>query len=306
MKIKVIINTKVRDYSRERLTRLIGDCLSSHQLDFSPTAYRGHATWLARSAAAAGYDTIVAVGGDGTVNEVINGAAGRDVTIGIMPLGTANDLAAFFGIPRNIHRACEIIQRRTTQETDLLCVNGSLYATSGGIGLPCEVVDFANAIRSHGRTGRLLRRLLGRKIYVLATLLAVSRKKRHHNRVTIYHDGLRYGIDALTVMADNLPFLGGRFRMSPGADPSDGVADLCLIKNSKSRLEVLSLLSRVMRGTHEGLPYVSLRRAGQLTIDCDNLQAFFGDGEILQEARRFEVRVLPGALKLIVPAKDGG
>jgi diacylglycerol kinase (ATP) len=133
----------------------------------------------------------------------------------------------------------------------------------------------------------------------------MSRKKRRHNHVTVYHDGLRYGIDALTVMADNLPFLGGRFRMSPGADPSDGSADLCLIENSKGRLEVLNLLWRVMRGTHAGLPYVSLRRVGQLAIDCDNQQAFFGDGEILQEAMHFDLRVLPRALKLIVPAKDG-
>src|SRR5512139_3589449 len=117
-------------------------------LRFARTSYPGHATAIARRAVAEKAEAIVAVGGDGTVREIVNGILGSPVAIGIIPAGTANDLAAYSKIPADLAKAGDVVRGLRTRPAAVIRVNGEYYVTAGGLGLPSEVAWLANRIKS--------------------------------------------------------------------------------------------------------------------------------------------------------------
>jgi YegS/Rv2252/BmrU family lipid kinase len=256
---------------------------------------------LARRAAAEGADVVVAIGGDGTINEVINGLAGSGAALGILPRGAANDLARQYGIPENLAAACDVIRDGHRRRADLVRVNGRLYATAGGIGLPCEIAAIADKIKRGSRAGRMLVRLLGSHIYVLAVLLALSKQEVSRAVVTLQRDGSIRRVDGLSLMVNNQPFLGRRFRMAPEAVNDDGCFDVCLIRGHESRWSVLPLLVRVLLGRHVASPVVESWRGKELRLTADAPLPFFGDGEIFSPARDFRIELVPQALTVIAP-----
>ncbi len=303
MKIKVIINPKSKNCSPRYLESMLKEKLRQYYVDIEDTAYPQHATEIARKAVEENVDTIVAVGGDGTINEVLNGIVGTDIALGIIPTGTANDLATFCGIPEDPDKACEVILNWNLQSTDVIEVNNRYYVTSGGLGFPSEVIRIANRIKYKNIIGKLLGQLLGSKIYILAVLYAILMKKRKENFLKVRWNGSSIYADSLSLMLNNQPFLGKHLLMSPEALNSDGRFDVCLIGNSKSRLQILSTLLKVTFGKHVHSSSVSTWQANKLVVSSEKPLAFFGDGEIIQQGTRFNIRIIPEALKLIVPAQ---
>jgi diacylglycerol kinase (ATP) len=302
MKIKVILNPKSKNGSNPYLESILRAKFARSLLNIEHTAYSQHATEIARRAVEENADTIVAVGGDGTINEVLNALVGTKTVLGIIPTGTANDLASYYHLPTDIGRACDVILDGQKQRVDLIRVNGWHYVTAGGIGLPPEVARIANVMKSDGTAGRLLGSVLGSKLYVLAALCALLRRKSRNLLTVRWYDGL-IKADALSLMVDNQPFLGRNFQMSPGAVNSDGVADICLIENPATLMRTLSVILKVLAGRHIYSPSVKSWRARQLVIDADKPSAFLGDGEIVQKGTRFSIQIIPKALTLLVPAK---
>jgi len=139
MKIKVIANPQPMNGHYRYLRALVQQQFGHHVVGIEQTTCPQHATDIARRAASEDVDTVVAVGGDGTVNEVINGIVGTELALGIIPTGTANDLASLYSIPTDVGKACKLILERHVQEADVINVNGWYYVTAGGLGLPCEV-----------------------------------------------------------------------------------------------------------------------------------------------------------------------
>ncbi len=301
MKILVIRNPHAKIKGRGDVCRALKNAVPESHIDLCYTASPDHARSVAASAEIDGYDIVVAVGGDGTVNQIANGLAGTRVSLGIIPAGTANDLARHYGLPGAVSRAAEIIAQNHVREIDLVGVNGRYYATAGGVGLPCQVAGDVNDLRNRGAWGRMAGRVFGSLLYIGATLRAIAGWKNRHNVLMVTCNGRWRVFDALAVMVDNQPRLGGRFRMSPGAHNDDGFLDVCLIENSKSRMQVLDLLMRTIWGTHVRLPWVSTIRTTRLTIDSERPEPYFGDGEIFGITRHFEIKIAPGALKLLVP-----
>jgi YegS/Rv2252/BmrU family lipid kinase len=305
MKILIVMNPRARRGIGRGFFKSLKEKLGDPQIDLcygtSPKSVRA----TVATAEIDGYDMVIAVGGDGTVNEVINGMAGCRVPLGIIPAGTANDLANHYGLPHDTQKAIEILSRNNICELDLARVNGRYYSTAGGIGLPSEVADTVNSIRVRGGLGRFLARVLGSLVYIFVTLRAISRRKNQHNIVAISCNGRTRVMDALAVMVANQPRLGKRFKMSPDANNHDGLLDICLIENSKNRLQVLGLFVRILRGTHVNLPWVSIFRAARLTIRSEKPEAYFGDGEILDEKLLYDIEVRPRALRLLVPSLSG-
>ena len=279
---------------------------SSHRIEISHTLYPGHATAIAMQSTRKKFDTIVAVGGDGTVNEVLNGIVNSDVLLGIIPTGTANDLASLYQIPSNIESACNVILERHIHQSDLISVNGRYFVTAGGLGLPAEAINKANTIKQNNTVGKLLLKLLGSWIYVLAVLLILSRTQKGRQYVQVHINGNSHVMDTLSLMIDNQPFLGKNFLMTPEAKNDDGLFDICWIKNSKSRMEVFSILLKVLMGKHVDLPTVQSWQAEELFIRSEKALTFFGDGEKFQEDTQFHIRILPKALKILVSVNCEG
>lgn len=303
MKVKVIINSETRMASRRRLddvlTRGLAGCLAGIEW----TCRSGDATTLARRGIQQGADTIVAVGGDGTVNEVVRGIIGSDVALGVIPGGTANDLGAWHRLPRCLDEACRAIRARHVRAIDVIRVNEKhTLVTAGGIGLPGDITRIASIMRRRARRRRrLLPGVRGSGLYVLAALRAALRGARSQ-RLMIRWGGSSLVTRPHTFLVANQPVVGGRFRVAPGARNDDGLLDFCLIEPTGGPGEALGVVRRALGGTLDRSPGARRWRAREVVLGFDRPVTFVGDGESLDRDRCFRIRVLPRALALIVPA----
>ncbi|MGB2697448.1 MAG: diacylglycerol kinase family protein [Candidatus Zixiibacteriota bacterium] len=303
MRIKVIINPKSKNGNPKYLKAILKEKLRLCYLDIEETIYPQHATEITMKAAKKNFDTIVAVGGDGTINEVLNGIVGTDISLGIIPMGTANDLATFCGIPKDPVKACKVILNGHLHCADVIGVNDRYYVTAGGLGFPSEVIRIANRMKCKNIIVKLLGQFMGSKIYILAVLYALLKKSREKNFLKIRWNDSSIYADSLSLMLNNQPFLGKHFLMSPGAVNNDGRFDVCLIGNDRSRFQILSILLKVLTGKHVRSSSVSTWHADKLVVTSEKPLAFFGDGEIIQQGTQFKIQIIPEALKIIVPDK---
>ncbi len=301
MKSMVIINPESGNGKTKGFEEALKSALSGIHPKFYNTSFPGHATEIARMAVEQKADLIIAVGGDGTINEIINVIAKKDIMLGIIPSGTANDLASLYNLPSDINEACKIILAGNIREIDLISVNGRYYATAGGVGFPCDVVDFANAVKRSGSVGRILGKTLGSKLYTFAVIAALIAGVRYNKFLKIIYGNHRVAVNALSLMVNNQPFLGKNIKMSPGAVNDDGLFDICLIYSYISRLKIIHLLARILKGTHVFLPSVKTIKTDRITIKSEVPIPYFGDGEVFHQNTEFNIRLIPKALKMIVP-----
>jgi diacylglycerol kinase (ATP) len=306
MNILFIINPKSKHGSSKTLREIIQRKFSSHRIEISHTLYPGHATAIAMQSTQKKFDTIVAVGGDGTINEVLNGIVNRNVVLGIIPMGTANDLASLYQISSNIESACNVILERHIHQSDLISVNGRYFVTAGGLGLPADVTVKANTIKQNNTVGKLMLKLLGSKIYVLVVLLVLLQNQKGRQYVQVHTNGYSHVMDTLSLMVGNQPFLGKNFLMTPEAKNDDGLFDICWIKNSKTRMEVFSILLKVLTGKHVDLLTVQTWQSEELFLRSEQALTFFGDGEKFWEDTQFHIRILPKSLNILVPVNSEG
>ena len=234
----------------------------------------GDAESLAADAARRGHDRVIAVGGDGTVQEVVNGllAASEPAEMGIVPLGSGNDLARSLGLSTELASAWRIAIGHATRQIDVARArNGSgaerWFASAGGIGFDAQVAA-AMADRSGWQAGRAG--------YLLATLAELRRF--HNRRVRLTIDGVVETADVLFVAIANGEFYGGGMRIGPGASVDDGRLDVCVVGDI-SRLTVLRQLPNLYRGTHINHPAVSMRSGTTIEADGDADTRIHLDGE---------------------------
>ncbi len=301
MKIKFIINSGISEDAKNQVIHAVNDNFIEHDYSIEFTGYHRHAEVIAKSSAMQFYDVVVAVGGDGTVNEIINGIAGTESALAVLPVGTANDFAEFYSLPHNIHEACRVIKDGKVHCPDLISVNGKFYATAGGIGFPSKVVRFANKLKSSGAVGQFIRELFGSRLYTVSVLFSLMRKNAFSNSINLIKNGLPLRISAFSLIIDNQPFLGGNLLMSPGAVNDDGTFNICLIDEMNSRTEVIRLLLKIIKGQHVALSNVMTWSANELEVESDNEQDFFGDGDLLCHSKKFRMKVVQRALKVMVP-----
>ena len=257
----------------------------------------GHLTELAREAAADA-DLLVAVGGDGTVNEVVNGIAGLDVELALIPRGTGGDFVRTFGIPRKLDRAVEVALRGRTRAIDL---GRGRYRSWAG---EDEESYFAN-IASAGMSGAIAKRTnetskaLGGKVsYAWATVAVFSRWRSDEVRVRV--DDTEQAGRMHDVIVANGRYLGGGMKMVPEAEPDDGLLDVLLIGDLTKR-DLLLTMPKTYRGKHLPHPKATLLRGTTVEIDAPEPLPVELDGEQPGTTPvRFEI--VPRALRLRVPA----
>ncbi|UCD64668.1 MAG: diacylglycerol kinase family lipid kinase [Candidatus Zixiibacteriota bacterium] len=298
MKIKAIINTESGNGHIDRYRSVLVDKLRRHLVDLEHTCRKGHATEIARAAVRRGIDTLVVAGGDGTVNEVLNGIMGSDTALGIVPLGTANDLAESLNIPSEIEKACEVILNGNVRHSDVIRVNNWHYLTVGGIGLPSHALAITEAIRKRRQLGKWMLSVLGSKIYILAALMALARRSQ---RLGISAGGLSDAISSYSLLIGNQRFLGRDFQVLPGARGDDGVFDVFLIKDLGSRLRLAGTVLKTLSASHVSRPDAVLFQGKRLQIRSWQPVAFCGDGEIREKAWDFDIEVVPRAVKVLAP-----
>lgn len=259
----------------------------------------GDAEALAREAALAGGD-VIAVGGDGTVHEIANGilspwaGAIAPIALGIVPAGNGNDYGCqTLGLPRDHERALAIALDGAPVAMDAGIVNGRYFVNSLGVGIDANIAAAAERLKR-------VPLLRGQALYYAASL---SELIFHYDRcpqLTLAADGEPPTNRAYALAAVSLgPTYGGGFKINPGADPRDGLFDLCTIVKP-SQMRALRLLPLVEKGQHVDQPEVTRRRVRSLEMEAKQPIFAHLDGEVITAAR-FEVRILPGALRVRQP-----
>jgi YegS/Rv2252/BmrU family lipid kinase len=299
--IQIILNPQSGRSDTDSLEKKIRKEFSGLSFDLECTSGPGHATQLARSASAKGAHTVVAVGGDGIVNEVLNGITGTGTTLGIIPTGTANDLARHLGISGNLSASCHLIRSRSAATIDSIEVNGRRFLTGGGIGLAGDVARTANRLRSGSSGHRGWCNFSGSKLYILAALIALATRKFESRPVYLGIDGRWIVADPFWIMVSNQPRAGRYFLVSPGAENNDGYFNICMAQNTRSRFKALATVIRTLAGKHEQRPDVSVFRSKEMIIQASEPLPFYGDGELLCESAELRIRIIPSSVRILVP-----
>ena len=248
---------------------------------------------------------VIAAGGDGTVRLVAQELAGTGVPLGVIPLGTANDFARANGIPDDIAGAIDRIVRRSTRAIDLLEVNGRPFVTAGGIGIGAHSALVVPWIKALHPLARMAADSLGSGVYRLSAGANVLFRPGLTETVRLTWRVPGEATDQSTeirtqgVFVANQRTLGGGLALPVPADNADGALDVCVV-HDVARVRLLSALTRLLRGSAIASNVFSAWRAVRVTIETEKRSAFFGCGDLMAEGTKFEVRVMPGALRVLI------
>jgi diacylglycerol kinase (ATP) len=238
----------------------------------------------ARRAAQDGIERLLAVGGDGTMHHAVQGLAGSATALGVIPLGSGNDLALALGTPRGLEDAIRHALAAPVRRIDLIRAGDTWCVGYAGAGFDSEVAIRANQVR----WGR------GRWIYPWSALRTLVSFEPPFAKVV--WDGGTFEGRVMFVDATNLPTYGGGMRIAPSARIDDGLLDLLLMKEV-SRSTFLSVFPKVYKGLHVGHPAILLEPARRVEIEFDLPVELYGGGE--------PIRPVPAGEKIVLEVEPG-
>jgi YegS/Rv2252/BmrU family lipid kinase len=231
-----------------------------------------------------GYETIVAAGGDGTINEVVNGIGTSSVALGILPMGTVNVFALELGIPFNLAAAWKVIRNHKVRAIDLASANGHYFVQMAGVGLDAQIVE---------RNSRHIKHVLGPLSYLLTATQVAAEKPP---RVRVTSEGVPT-VEGSFVLVGNGRFYGGPLALFNEADMQDGLLDVCVFKHM-NHLALMRYLRGALFGSLSKFTDVRYFKARHLRVEANRRVPFEADGELAGHApveftvRRRKLRVL--------------
>lgn len=274
---------EVWSYVEKRLSKLN----VTYQAEFTQRA--GHATSIVKSAMRQpGLKAIVAIGGDGTVNEVGSGLIGTNIPMGYIPAGTGNDFAIANRIPFDPYLALDRILEHKVQRIDTADLGDRKMIGFMGIGFDGKVAEMVN------RSAQ--KKWLGRLTYVLEGLKLL--RSFEPDQFTLTIDGKSYEYDgAWLVAVTNIPNLGGGMKICPSASIDDGQLDICCVQNL-TQGQLLRVIPTVYKGKHTNHPSIRLHRGREITIQSRSPLPIHVDGEVVLQPP-LSIKVNPQSLSII-------
>jgi len=292
MKIRFIVNPcSGRNARRPWLANFIREFITARSLDAGLVTTTGprHATELAQAALADGCDRVVAVGGDGTMNEIAQALLHSPAALGLVPCGSGNGLALHLGIPSGLRDALALAADETARVAaiDTGTANGHPFFNAMGCGFDAEISR---------RFNRLARR--GLAAYA-CTGLSAFRARR--SEWTVIHGGGRTeALSTLLVAVANSDQYGNGARIAPGARVDDGQLDLVAIR-PVDFASAVPLIARLFLGRISGSPQVLRLRGARFLLERTSPGLIHTDGETHETGALVEVQVRPRSLRLLVP-----
>lgn len=265
---------------------------SVSQVELCFTEHSGHAGELAAAAAKRGVTTVIAAGGDGTLNEIAQALVDTEVAVGVLPLGTVNVWAREMGIPLGPLRAAQTLVHGERRHVDVGRVNGRAFLLMVGIGIDGEVAH----IVEQGKHGGL------RKLahYIPMVIKLVLRYRG--TRVKMQVDGRKFLINhALMIVIGNIRLYGGAFVFTPDAQSNDGQLDVCVIQDQPLWQRGLVFLRALLRHPTP-TPHVRFMRCQHVEIHSSSRLFVQVDGETFGRLP-IKVDVVPRGLQVLVPAR---
>lgn len=250
------------------------------------TTKPGEAKTWAQDAVNSSFDIIIAVGGDGTVNEVFSGIINSDKILGIVPAGTGNDLARALKLPLSIEKAVEFIISGDYINVDVGKINGQLFINIASIGLDAVIAEEANKIK----------KVMSNKYsYIVALIrgLTIFRIKK----ITIKIDDQQLDKEVMLVAICNGSSYGGGMKIAPEAKVNDGYFDVCIV-NKMSKLKILFLFPSLFNGEHVKFKEVEIYRGQSVEIESTEKLSINVDGEVIYH-KPIKFNVVNNAIKVL-------
>ncbi len=304
-KVKLILNPMADMGAAWNVARDLRPIANEYEgkLDWSGTVYPGHAIELAKQAGEDGYDLVVALGGDGTVHEVVNGLmqveAEKRPAMGVVPIGSGNDFAFACGIPTNPKEAMALALNGETAPVDLGLMtdeNGRQEYIDNTLGIGFDAIV---TIRSHKLP--IVRGFLMYLTAVIQTILLNATAVQ----MKIESEEKSWEKEIFMLVLANGPREGGGFMMTPESKNNDGVLEY-MIADNVSRLMQFRLLPEFIKGTQESFKEVEIGQFKKLSLKSDAPLYIHIDGEIYtsfgSDLRGVSVELAPNALQVVKPA----
>ena len=286
--INPISGAKETQNAKRKLPKLIMQTLDMEQWlpNIVFTEYAGHATELAHQYARMGFDAVVAVGGDGTVNEVARGLKDTKTALGILPMGSGNGFARHMNIPIRPQKALEMINHSEPINVDYGLANGRLFVSTCGTGFDAVVAD--NFAGSNKR---------GFMTYLQNTLkVAFSYQPQTYH---IVGDGLDVTHKAFLITFANANQWGYEAMIAPKASVQDGKMDIMLM-SSHAILGSASLALRLFTGSIDNSYFMDTIRAKEITLEREEVAPFHIDGDPVEMDKDIHIKIVADGLKVLV------
>ena len=303
----VIVNPNAGNGKGRKDWKVISSEFNKLGLLFSEmfTERKEHAIAITKKAIASGYRRILSVGGDGTLNEIVNGIFNQticptqDITLGLIPVGTGNDWGRMFGIPLNYEGASQIIKDGKTTIHDIGKVTyhngpeeGTRYFINiAGLGFESVVVKRTNIQKDKGKGGKA--------IYFYNLLMSLISYKNTKSEIVI--DGKSTIANIFSLNVGNGRYCGGGMRQTPFALPDDGILDVTIIKGM-GKLEIIRNLKILYDGTILNHPKVEGHKCKNVKVFSDSVLYVEADGESLGHSPA-EFSIIPAAINIIYGTK---
>jgi diacylglycerol kinase (ATP) len=299
VKLGIVLNPSAGRGRAIKVEKPLVNYLARHNILFHLEKTNGplHATILSRQMSKE-LDIIVAVGGDGTVNEVAAGISGSTSSLAFFPIGSGNDFNRIVGVPTSLERGFNAIIAGTKKKIDLGKVN--IISSTGltqvrnfintlGIGIDAEIANQVKRIKY----------LRGLPLYILAALKALSTYSPNEYS---FSSSELFGYEkAFLICAGNGAYEGGGFKMLPGAVPTDGLLNICLIKKM-SVWKSITVIPKIIKGKHDRHKMINMWNSKALQVTSKYPFILHGDGEIFEEnAIDVTMELIPGAISVIFP-----
>ena len=259
--------------------------------DFSivSTRYKGHATELAREYAAQKYDAVIAVGGDGTVNETGCGLIGTDTALGIIPCGSGNGLARHLGIPTDPFKAVKWLNKSIFTEIDYGMMDDQPFFCTCGVGFDAKVSDSFSKAKSRG---------------VLTYLESIMKEiATYHNEIyKLSFDNSSETFEAFFITCANADQWGNNAFIAPTASLQDGILDV-IAAHPFSVIDAPLIAFQLFNKQIDRNPNVSVRKCRKVTISRDSEGPAHYDGEPVILGKEIKIELVQGGLKVLIPDK---
>ena len=283
--INPISGSRETQNAKKRLPKLIMQTLDAEQWlpNITFTEYAGHATELAHQFARMGFDAVVAVGGDGTVNEVAQGVRGTQTALGIIPMGSGNGFARHLNIPVKPNKALEMLNHSEPISVDYGLANGRMFVSTCGTGFDAVVADQFAGSNKRG----------------FATYLQNTIREAFSYTPQTYHlvgDGLDVTHKAFLITFANANQWGYEALIAPKASVQDGKMDIMLM-SSHAILGSASLALRLFAGSIDDSHFMDTLRAKEITLEREEAAPFHIDGDPVEMEKDIHIQIVPDGMR---------
>lgn len=256
------------------------------------TKFEGEATNIVKKYTEQEECIVYAVGGDGTINEVVNGMVGSNSTLAIVPAGSGNDFIRTIYPGYDKENLLSKLLRGKKESIDLVQINGKYFLNIASVGIDAEVVFNATQFKK-------IKYIKGDFAYIMSIFKTLFNHRS--NRLKVQIDGKETcNKEVLLLAVANGKFYGGGIPIAPNASVNDARADIYLVKDLKL-LKILWVLPKLFRAKHHEIKELETYRARAIKIESDNLFKLNIDGEIVL-TNQVEMQVIPQAIQVVIPA----